>query len=157
MMVSIDVEEGAWSAWHDLDVLAERAATMALAAARHAQGGEAIAVLFAGDATVAELNGRWRGVNAPTNVLSFPAPAHMPLPKGELRHLGDIIVAEGVTRREAAELGRTVPDHITHLIVHGVLHLLGYDHERDTDAEVMEALEIEILKRMGIGNPYERN
>jgi len=92
-------------------------------------------VLLTDDETMADLNQRFRGKAGPTNVLSFPAPAN---PQG---HLGDIALAYGVCAREAAEQGKTLEDHLTHLCVHGVLHLLGYDHETDGEAEAMEALE----------------
>ena len=79
----------------------------------------------------------------------------MPLPKGEPHPLGDIILAHGVVAREAAEQGKTLRDHAAHLMIHGLLHLLGHDHEDDGEAAAMEALEIRILKGLGITNPYE--
>ena len=114
-----------------------------------------IALLFTSDDAIAEINAEWRGKDKPTNVLSFPAPADMPVPEGEPRPLGDIVLAHGVIAREAAEQGKTLRDHTTHLIVHGVLHLLGFDHEDDAEADEMEALEASILKGLGISNPYE--
>ena len=115
-----------------------------------------VALLFTDDQAIAEINAEWRGKNAPTNVLSFPAPADMPVPAGETRPLGDVVLAYGVVAREAADQGKTLRDHTTHLILHGVLHLLGYDHEDDEEAEEMERLEAGILKGLGISNPYER-
>ena len=94
------------------------------------------------------LNRDFRGKDKPTNVLSFPAPAN---PEG---HLGDIAIAYGVTAREAETAGKSLADHATHLAVHGVLHLLGYDHETDAEAEVMEPLEDAILAELGIADPY---
>ena len=97
----------------------------------------------------------WRGQGKPTNVLSFPTPADLPVPQGEARPLGDIVLARGVIAREAIEQGKTLRDHTVHLIVHGTLHLLGFDHEADDDALEMEALEMSILKGLGISDPYE--
>ena len=85
----------------------------------------------------------------------FPHPPDMPVPEGEPRPLGDIVLAHGVIAREAAEQGKTLRDHTAHLIVHGMLHLLGFDHETDDEAEEMEALETSILKGLGISDPYE--
>ena len=91
-----------------------------------------------------------------TNVLSFPAPEDMPLPPGEPRPLGDIVLASGVVCREAEDQRKTLHDHAAHLIIHGVLHLLGHDHDDENEAAAMEQLEIGILKGLGISNPYER-
>jgi probable rRNA maturation factor len=93
------------------------------------------------------LNARFRGKDAATNVLSFPAP-------GADAGLGDVALALGVCEREAAEQGKTLADHLTHLTAHGVLHLLGYDHESDAEAEAMEARERAILAGLGVADPY---
>lgn len=118
----------------------------------------AIAILLSDDAAIAALNYDFRGKNAPTNVLAFPATPMPPAPTGVARDprvpLGDIIVAFETTRREAASQGKTLAHHLTHLIVHAVLHLLGFDHRRLRAARVMETLEIEILAQMGIADPY---
>lgn len=106
------------------------------------------------------LNRDFRGKDAPTNVLSFPAagpviePDIGPDAEGETRSLGDIVLARETVMREAGEQAVDFSHHVTHLIVHGVLHLLGYDHGVDAEAEEMEALEIEILSELGIDNPY---
>jgi probable rRNA maturation factor len=110
---------------------------------------------FTDDDAIAAINAEWRGQGKPTNVLSFPAPADLPVPQGEARPLGDIVLAHGVIAREAIEQGKTLRDHTVHLIVHGTLHLLGFDHETDDDAQEMEALETSILKGLGISDPYE--
>lgn len=155
MTVSIEVEDESWLALAGLDALAQKAVEAALAGASVKEPGE-VALLFTDDSAIAEINAEWRGKDKPTNVLSFPAP-DMPVPEGEARHLGDIVLAHGVITREAAEQGKTLHDHTAHLIVHGVLHLLGYDHETDAEAEEMERLEAAILNGLGIADPYERH
>ena len=98
------------------------------------------------------LNRQYRGIDKPTNVLSFPfeAPPHVPS-----RHIGDLVICAPMVEREAAEQGKPLEAHWAHMVVHGVLHLLGYDHQTDADAETMEGLEIAILGRLGFPNPYE--
>lgn len=155
MIVSIDVEDGSWSALPDLERLAHQAVGAALAVGNRDMDGCEVAVLFTDDAAVAEINAVWRGKDTPTNVLSFPTPDDMPLPEGEPRPLGDIVLAFGVIAREAAEQCKTLHDHTVHLIVHATLHLLGHDHETEEEAEAMEHMETGILKGLGISNPYE--
>lgn len=99
----------------------------------------------------AELNNAYRGKNYPTNVLSFPFESPVPL---EPVLLGDLVLCVPVVEREAAEQDKTINDHWAHLIVHGCLHLLGYDHIEDDEAELMESLEIKILHKLDINNPY---
>ena len=113
-----------------------------------------LSLLFTGDAKMLEINRQWRGKATATNVLSFPVSADAPVPKGELQPLGDIVLAYGVVSKEALEQQKQVGDHVAHLIVHGVLHLLGYDHEDEVEADAMEAREIAILSELGMGNPY---
>jgi probable rRNA maturation factor len=105
-----------------------------------------ITILLTGDAALRRLNRDFRGKDRPTNVLSFPA--------AERDYRGDIAIAYGVTAAEAKALGRRFADHAAHLVVHGVLHLAGYDHVRARDAKVMEPLETRILARLGIADPY---
>lgn len=155
MTVSVEVEDQAWQVLPGLDELLRSAVAAALAADGHADVDCEIAVLFTDDDAIAAINAEWRGMDKPTNVLSFPTPDDMPVPAGEARLLGDIVLAHGVIAREAVEQGKTLRDHVTHLIVHGTLHLLGYDHESDREAEEMEALETRILKGLGVSNPYE--
>lgn len=112
------------------------------------------------DARIAELNTEFRGKHAPTNVLSWPSeerasldPGGPPDPPSD-PELGDIAIAYETCAREAKEQGKRLGDHVTHLIVHGLLHLLGYDHIDDKDAALMEALEVEILGKLGLADPY---
>jgi probable rRNA maturation factor len=121
----------------------------AVRAALLAAGGKkdvSLTILFGDDARLKALNRDFRGKNKPTNVLSFPA--------GPGPYLGDIAIAYGVAAREARAQGKRFADHAAHLVVHGVLHLLGFDHERAADAKVMEQLEAKILARLGIADPY---
>ena len=111
-----------------------------------------VCVHLADDAQVRALNARWRGLDKPTNVLSFPAASPSGLAKAQL--LGDVVLAFETVAREAADDGKPLADHYRHLVVHGFLHLLGYDHEREADAERMEAMETRILARLGVADPY---
>jgi len=110
-----------------------------------------VTVVLDDDARIRELNRLWRGFDKPTNVLSFPSPDTQP---GPARTLGDIAISYETAAREAAAEDKSFGDHIAHLSVHGFLHLLGYDHESDDDAEEMEGLERAILARIGISDPY---
>ena len=110
-----------------------------------------ISIRLADDAEVHELNRQWRGKDKPTNVLSFPADETV----DGVRLIGDLALCAPVIAREAAEQGKTTLAHHAHLTVHGVLHLLGYDHEDEAGAARMEALEIRILAGLGHANPYE--
>lgn len=157
MTISIEVEDEAWTRMlPGLEALTDTAVKAALAACGVSEHQTEVFVLFTDDSAIAELNDKWRGKPRPTNVLSFPAPGGMPLPDGEPRPLGDIVLASGVIAAEALDAGKTLQDHCTHLLVHGCLHLLGYDHEDEAEAAEMEQLEIDILKGLGISDPYER-
>lgn len=103
------------------------------------------------EAESAELNGTYRHKQGPTNVLSFP---FEPLPHIDESHLGDLVLCAPVVAREAAEQGKTPEAHWAHMVVHDMLHLQGHDHIEETDAKCMEALEVQILNRLGYGNPY---
>lgn len=149
MNLDISIDDKDWRAVPDLRRLARKAVFAALP-----DDDVAIGLLFTSDARIAEMNGQWRGKPKATNVLSFPVSAATPVPPGEPRPLGDIALAYGVVSREALEQKKPVSHHITHLIVHGVLHLLGYDHENDDEAGAMEAREIMILAELGMENPY---
>lgn len=126
-------------------------------------GGFTVSLLACDDARIAELNAEFRGKATPTNVLSWPSderaaaedgarPALPSLPMDQ--ELGDIAIAFETCAREACDQGKPLADHVTHLLVHGVLHLLGYDHVRDKDAALMEGLETEILASLGVKDPY---
>nr|WP_305790477.1 rRNA maturation RNase YbeY [Candidatus Phycosocius bacilliformis] len=117
---------------------------------------QSVAVLLTDDARVQALNAQWRQQDKPTNVLSFPAAESLSdiSLAGEIG-LGDIALAYETCAREAAEQGKSLKHHATHLLVHGLLHLLGYDHEADDDAAEMEGLEREILASLGIADPYQ--
>lgn len=122
------------------------------------QGGLGLTILLADDARVQELNAQFRGKDKPTNVLSFPNHASLESLKESLPddgYLGDIILAYETVAGEAQEQGKKLIDHLCHLVVHGSLHLLGYDHMDEGDAEVMESLEARILGELSIANPYE--
>lgn len=129
--------------------LARRAARAAAAAARTGARGE-IAVVLADDATLKRLNRDYRGKDKPTNVLSFPlgAGGRPGAP------LGDVVLARETLLAEAADQGKAPADHLVHLVVHGVLHLFGYDHRRPAGAKRMEALEIKVLRGLNVANPY---
>ena len=116
-------------------------------------GGD-VSLCLADDAALRALNLRWRGVDKPTNVLSFPSAP--PGPLGNPTALGDIALAYETLAREAEDLGVPLADHYRHLLAHGFLHLIGYDHQTDPEAERMEALETRILARFGASDPYAR-
>lgn len=150
-MIEVEIEDNAWTAaLPDAKALVVKAAEAVMAAPSPSspQGGGDITILLADDAAVEALNGQFRGKPVPTNVLSFPAPATA------APHLGDIALAFGVCAREAQAQDKPLAHHLLHLTTHGVLHLLGYDHETDADAEVMEALERDILAGLGVPDPY---
>ena len=151
--IAVTVESEAWlAAVTDPDRLCRRAVSAVLE--RETKAPAEVSVLLADDALVTTLNRDYRGQDRPTNVLSFPAgdPAWPGPPEPAL--LGDVVVALDTVRREAEAEGRPLADHLTHLLVHGTLHLLGYDHASDDEAQTMEALEVELLAGLGVGDPY---
>lgn len=142
-MIEVEIEDEAWTA--ALPTAAQMARQAAQAALSE-QAGE-VAVLLTGDAVVRDLNHRFLGKDKATNVLAFPDIA--------AEHSGDIALAFGVCQSEAADQGKPLADHLRHLVVHGVLHLLGYDHQSDEDATRMEAVERRLLAGMNIPDPYQ--
>jgi len=144
--ITLVVEAAAWRSHRGLlprlMVAAEAARRAAKLPARRK-----LTILLADDARLKALNTDFRGKKKPTNVLSFPAEA--------ADYAGDVALAYGVTRAEALKAGKPFADHARHLVVHGVLHLAGYDHMTDRDAKVMEPLETKILARLGVPDPYE--
>ena len=149
-MIEVILEDVRWQTV-GLDALAGPAAREALAVTGRTAAGFEIALMGCDDARIATLNADFRGKPAATNVLSWPASNTPPMEAGEL---GDIAIAFETCQREATEKGISVHHHVTHLLIHGILHLLGYDHISDAEAEEMEALEIKALAKLGISNPY---
>ncbi len=146
-------------AWGDQQSLCERAVKAALedSDAELPEAPIEVSLVLSDDARVQDLNREWRGKDSATNVLSFPAydDEQPDLPEGAPLLLGDIILAYETCVAEADRDQISVSDHLTHLVVHGVLHLLGYDHLTDEETDEMEALEISILAKLGIENPYK--
>jgi probable rRNA maturation factor len=157
--VSLIVEHDAWrEAVADPLPLLRRAAGAAVSQARRDRRSRStvassVAVALIDDRAMRKLNRSFRGKDKPTNVLSFPSGEMQDGKRAKLQ-LGDIAIALGTVKREAKTQGKTVADHLTHLMVHAVLHLLGYDHESDPEAERMEALERKALAALGIADPY---
>ncbi len=154
--VAIDllVEAGEWPAKTKLSAIARRAVDGVLAEiGKDGRGSSEISLVFSDDAHIRTLNAGWRGKDKPTNVLSFPA---FPDWRGGSLPpmLGDVILAAETIAAEAVAQGKPLADHISHLIVHGILHLIGYDHEADADAEEMEAIERRVLAGMNVPDPY---
>ncbi len=147
------IEAGDWPPEAVLQRTAETASDAVVKGISSVRHDGEVSVLFTDDAHIAALNQRWRDKSGPTNVLSFPTAGRQSHPE-EAAQLGDIVLGFETVTKEAAEAGLTLADHITHLLVHGLLHLLGYDHEEEQAAEAMEALETEILATLGIANPY---
>lgn len=164
MMLEIAIDSDAeWDSSTGWDRIARTAAEAAIAESAFPQLASTprtveLSLRLTGDAEVQTLNNQWRGKDRPTNVLSFPMaePDELEIAgDGPEVMLGDIVLARGVCEAEAAEKAIPVADHAAHLIVHGTLHLLGYDHMDDGAAEDMEAREVRALARLGIANPYE--
>ena len=161
MTVDCIVEDARWA---DIEALAKTATDSALNRLGLDPSSFEISLLACDDARIATLNEDFRGKRTPTNVLSWPSDertaevdGEMPMPPeaGPDTELGDIAIAYDTCAREAIDAGKPITDHTIHLLVHGTLHLLGFDHERDRDATLMEALETEILGKLGISDPYK--
>jgi len=161
--VAVEADEE-WDSSQSWAPLARKAAEAAIAESAFPQlatldRSVEISVRLAGNEDVRALNAEWRGKDRPTNVLSFPMMERTALQStnvaGPELLLGDIVLAHGICVSEAADKGVSMEQHVTHLIVHGTLHLLGYDHDDDPQAADMEAREVRALDRLGIANPYE--
>lgn len=147
-MIAVEVESDDWLSLAEVETVARAAAEVTLNDS-DAPAITGICILLTDDEVVADLNQRFRGKPGPTNVLSFPA-AEQAAPL-----LGDLALAYGVCSREAREQGKSLSNHLSHLVVHGVLHLLGHDHLEDDEAEAMEGIERRVLARLGVADPYE--
>ena len=150
MPIEIEVADPRWRRLAGFNVKIRRAHEASL---KKADAAQITTVLLADDKVLKALNRQWRGKNKPTNVLSFPAAPAAP-PKGAPKSLGDIALSYDTLAKEAKSAGKTIADHMMHLVVHGLLHLIGHDHEDEAEAEAMEKKEIRILAKLGIGNPY---
>src|SRR5882672_7908235 len=145
-----------WQTEPDAEAVIQRAINAAAEFADADVGDAELAVMLTDDSGIQTLNSNWRGIDKPTNVLSFPAlqPTGTGAPDDAPRMLGDIAIAYQTTRKEADDDQKPFDHHLSHLAVHGFLHLIGYDHEKGDDAEAMETLEQEILAQLGIPDPY---
>ncbi|MEP3046989.1 MAG: rRNA maturation RNase YbeY [Roseibium sp.] len=152
--IDISIEAGDWPQEDILRLLIEEAIVAAFSSANlEVQAGAEMSLLFTNDAAIQKLNNEWRDKDKPTNVLSFPGSD----PQGDVYGplLGDIVLSYEIIVREADELGIEFDDHLSHLTVHGLLHLFDYDHQESDEAELMESLEKTILASLEIDNPYE--
>ncbi|CAM1636145.1 Endoribonuclease YbeY [Bartonella apis] len=155
MTVRYDVAINAdgWQSEHSLRMLVDRVLEATLHALEFDDVDSELSLVFTDDANIRTINAKWRDIDKATNVLSFPA---FPIQPGQRPGpiLGDIVIARETVQREAQEENKSFDDHLSHLIVHGLLHLTGYDHQNDEEAEQMESLERKILASLGISNPY---
>ncbi|MBI0176929.1 rRNA maturation RNase YbeY [Bartonella apis] len=155
MTVRYDVAINAdgWQSEHSLRMLVDRVLEATLHVLEFDDVDSELSLVFTDDANIRTINAKWRHIDKATNVLSFPAfpiqPGQQPGPI-----LGDIVIARETVQREAQEENKSFDDHLSHLIVHGLLHLTGYDHQNDEEAEQMESLERKILASLGISDPY---
>jgi probable rRNA maturation factor len=163
-LVDIVFEDERWEAF-GLEALVEPAVRAVFAELGLAEAGFTLCLMGCNDARILELNGDFRGKAKPTNVLSWPSEERgagvgevpdlpQPGPADDPESLGDIALSYDTCALEATEAGKPLADHVTHLIVHGLLHLLGYDHIRAADGDLMEATEVRILARLGLSDPY---
>jgi probable rRNA maturation factor len=152
VVIDLSIESGDWTALEDPSRLAETViqAAIAKSGVKLIEGAE-ISIVLCNDAFIRNLNRKWRGLDKPTNVLSFPSGTDL----AEAPILGDIVIACETAASEALEAQKPLRDHVAHLLAHGFLHLIGYDHIEDAEALEMEALERDILATLGIDDPYQ--
>jgi probable rRNA maturation factor len=155
-MTEVLVVAECWQHEPDAEAVIQRAIAAAVESVDADVGDAELAVMLTDDPGIRTLNNNWRGIDKPTNVLSFPAlqTEGARKPGDAPRMLGDVAIAYETTRREADAEGKPFEHHLSHLAIHGFLHLIGYDHENDADADEMESLETEILQQLGIPDPY---
>jgi probable rRNA maturation factor len=153
-LIEVIVDSPRWRAQPQAASIVKKAVRTAARAASTPRA--ELAIVLTDDSAIRALNRQWRGLDAPTNVLSFPtkAPRRRRSPRPADGHLGDVVIAYQTTAREAKAEDKRFRDHLTHLAIHGFLHLLGYDHETDRDASAMERLEVRILQRLAVPDPY---
>lgn len=155
MTVRYDVAINAdgWQSEHSLRMLVDRVLEATLHVLEFDDVDSELSLVFTDDVNIRTINAKWRHIDKATNVLSFPA---FPIQPGQRPGpiLGDIVIARETVQREAQEENKSFDDHLSHLIVHGLLHLTGYDHQNDDEAEQMESLERKILASLGISDPY---
>ena len=155
MTVRYDVAINAdgWQSEHSLRMLVDRVLEATLHALEFDDVDSELSLVFTDDANIRTINAKWRHIDKATNVLSFPA---FPIQPGQRPGpiLGDIVIARETVQRESQEENKSFDDHLSHLIVHGLLHLTGYDHQNDEEAKQMESLERKILASLGISDPY---
>jgi probable rRNA maturation factor len=155
-MTEVLVVADCWRNAPNAEAVIQRAIAAAVERVDDGVANAELAIMLTDDSGIRTLNSNWRGIDQPTNVLSFPA-LQPPAPQkagAAPRMLGDIAIAYETMRREADQDGKPFDHHLSHLAVHGFLHLIGYDHTNDDDAEAMEALETQILAQLGIPDPY---
>ncbi len=148
LKIDVLVDSDLWQEPAKARSLVRRA--VAQAAATASTAGTELAIVLTDDSAIRQLNRLWRGIDAATNVLSFPSKQTADEPA----HLGDIVLAHQTIAREASAENKPFAHHLAHLVVHGFLHLIGYDHDKDADAETMEQTERKILRRLNIPDPY---
>jgi probable rRNA maturation factor len=153
LKIDVLVDSALWPEPGKMRSVVRRA--IAEAASTQSTSTSELAIVLTDDSAIRQLNRLWRGIDAPTNVLSFPVAAKQAA--DEPAHLGDIVLAYQTIAQEARAERKPLAHHVTHLAVHGYLHLIGYDHERDADAEAMEQAERDILHRLAIPDPYRQD
>ncbi len=153
VVLDIQIEDTSWAILENIETLCQKAIDQACVQAKpKPMNGAELSVLLTNEAEIQTLNKQWRNIDKPTNILSFPAVLPNKIAKSPL--LGDLALGFETIAHEAKTDEKTFENHLTHLIIHGFLHILGYDHETDADALIMEALEIKILAKLNIGDPY---